>query len=331
MRSIKEVNKIVRQLKESIKQKQLMIYDKLLYESIISNNTKQLNKLFEIRMRGNLGFEETVMFKLACRNILCHIAAESKAKGRPLTPEESSEMDKIIRLRELFTEITNKNLNGLGCAVATKSLMRLMLYPLSKISTNQPREKIKQELEKFGCRKHDNVLARYNSELLPLIKFFNQKYLQYKDYSDPSKDRLIQCIEPEDKKYYSKVPDVKPTTTTEASKLAETKKSTFRKSVKNATTNLSTYDKLNNNQPYDSYRFGVALAGSPDIKMDKTGPSGSDFVMLDYSEADAKIRKGAEKTMGVKPSTSTGKKSKELPIINTSSPIAKSYRNKYGV
>ena len=106
----------------------------------------------------------------------------------------------------------------------------------------------------------------------------------------------------------------------------------LRKSTKQSMSNLSRYDTLdNNNHPYLAYRFGIALAGSPTEDMPKSGPLGSSFTMADYSDADTEIRKGAEKVMGVKQSSSTGKGSEELPHTNTVSPTAKPKKNKYGV
>lgn len=106
----------------------------------------------------------------------------------------------------------------------------------------------------------------------------------------------------------------------------------LRKSTKQSMSNLSRYDTLdNNNHPYLAYRFGIALAGSPTEDMPKSGPLGSSFVMADYSDADAEIRRGAEKVMGVKRSSSTGKGSEELPQTNTVSTVAKPKKNKYGV
>lgn len=96
--------------------------------------------------------------------------------------------------------------------------------------------------------------------------------------------------------------------------------------------NLTQYDQLDNNaNPYLAYRFGIALAGSPDGDIDQRGPIGSNFHTLDYTDADAEIRKGAEKVMGVKPSRSTGRGSEELPSVNATSPVAKPKKNKYGV
>lgn len=108
----------------------------------------------------------------------------------------------------------------------------------------------------------------------------------------------------------------------------------FRKSFTQASPNHTSYDYLdNNNHPYLAYRFGVALATSPNQDMKPEGPFGSDFSLIDYTDADAEIRKGAEKIMGVSPSRSTGKGSEELSngVINKSSPVAKPKKNKYGV
>ena len=108
----------------------------------------------------------------------------------------------------------------------------------------------------------------------------------------------------------------------------------LRKGVAQSMSNLTVYDQLdNNNNPYLAYRFGIALAGSPDDDMDKRGAIGSDFVMADYTDADTKIRKGAEKVMGVRSTKSTGKGSQELDgnIINKTSVVSTPKRNRYGV
>ena len=108
----------------------------------------------------------------------------------------------------------------------------------------------------------------------------------------------------------------------------------LRKGVAQSMSNLTVYDQLdNNNNPYLAYRFGIALAGSPDDDMDKKGAIGSDFVMADYTDAETAIRKGAEKVMGVRSTKSTGKGSLELDdtIINKVSPTAAVKRNRYGV
>jgi hypothetical protein len=112
-------------------------------------------------------------------------------------------------------------------------------------------------------------------------------------------------------------------------------KTALRKSVRQALPNLTTSTDLNNNNhPYLAYRFGVALAPSPNTEsVHDSGPIGSDFAMVDFSEGDAEIRRAAAKKMGIKFDKGTGKGSKELSdtIINKTSPVAKPKKNKYGV
>ena len=95
---------------------------------------------------------------------------------------------------------------------------------------------------------------------------------------------------------------------------------------------MTVYDSLNNSDSYTAYRFGVALAPSPDFTdMAKKSALANSFAMIDYTDADADIRKGAEKSMGVRSSSSTSAKSKELPSTNKVSPVAGVKRNKYGI
>jgi cytidyltransferase-like protein len=95
---------------------------------------------------------------------------------------------------------------------------------------------------------------------------------------------------------------------------------------------MTVYDSLNNSNSYTAYRFGVALAPSPDFTdMAKKSALANSFAMIDYTDADSDIRKGAEKSMGVRSSSSTSAKSKELPSTNKVSPVAGVKRNKYGI
>lgn len=113
---------------------------------------------------------------------------------------------------------------------------------------------------------------------------------------------------------------------------AKQERKSLRKSTKQSMSGLGSYDYLDNNShPYMAYRFGVALAGSPDSNMEPRGPIGSDFTTVDYTDGDAEIRKGAEKVLGIKQSRSTGKGSLELDSTNKVSPVAKPKRNKYGI
>lgn len=106
-----------------------------------------------------------------------------------------------------------------------------------------------------------------------------------------------------------------------------------RKSAQAAIPGMEYYDYLDNNaHPYMAYRFGLALAPSPNTEtMYPRGPTGSDLAIIDYTDADAEIRKGAEKLMGIKPTNSTSKGSEEVPTTYTKSPVAKNKRNQYGV
>lgn len=93
--------------------------------------------------------------------------------------------------------------------------------------------------------------------------------------------------------------------------------------LQGATPGLVTYSALdNNNSPYAAYRFGIALAASPRENDDDTeGALGSKFAMIDYSDADEVIRRGAEKKMGIHPTTNTGRGSEEVSDTYSQSPI----------
>lgn len=95
--------------------------------------------------------------------------------------------------------------------------------------------------------------------------------------------------------------------------------------------NTRIHPTLDNSNPYHSYRFGVALAGSPDTEFDKDGPVGQKMTTISYTTADDEIVRKAEKEIGAKGKDITSKKSLEYPETNTTSPIAKKKKNKYGV
>lgn len=101
---------------------------------------------------------------------------------------------------------------------------------------------------------------------------------------------------------------------TEATKL--------RKGAQRATPDMQSWPALNNNNsPYAAYRFGMALAGSPDQTMDKNGPIGGDFTTIGYTQADQEIMDGAAKIMGVTSKQQTSKNSLELDSIQKQSPV----------
>jgi hypothetical protein len=93
--------------------------------------------------------------------------------------------------------------------------------------------------------------------------------------------------------------------------------------LQGATPGLVTYSALhNNNSPYSAYRFGIALAASPrENDNDTEAALGSKFAMIDFSDADEAIRRGAEKKMGIRPTTNTGRGSEEAEGTNTTSPV----------
>lgn len=96
----------------------------------------------------------------------------------------------------------------------------------------------------------------------------------------------------------------------------------FRKAFHDASPDTETYRDLdNNNSPYLAYRFGIALAGAPDEKMDREGPVGGQFTTIGYSDADREILDGAKKLMGIKGSKQSSKGSKELNSTHAISPV----------
>lgn len=98
----------------------------------------------------------------------------------------------------------------------------------------------------------------------------------------------------------------------------------LRKGAQSATPDMQKYPALNNNNsPYAAYRFGIALAGSPDFSMDKSGPIGGDFVTIGYTTADKEILDAACLTMGIAAVQETTDDSIELPSVNKNSPTRK--------
>ena len=110
------------------------------------------------------------------------------------------------------------------------------------------------------------------------------------------------------------------------------RESNLRKGMLDAAPGLDAWPALNNNNnPYTAYRFGIAMAGAPESKSDKSGPNGGDFVTMSYTDGDAQILKAAAKQMGIKSSSIASKKSKETDDVHRVSPVANKKRNKYGI
>lgn len=98
----------------------------------------------------------------------------------------------------------------------------------------------------------------------------------------------------------------------------------LRAGAQKSTPDMHTWPALNNNNsPYSAYRFGIALAGSPDFdeEMDKNGPIGGDFTTIGYSSADREILDAAAKKMGIVSIQQTSKGSKELDSVTRNSPV----------
>lgn len=108
-------------------------------------------------------------------------------------------------------------------------------------------------------------------------------------------------------------------------------KEQLRQSVKDAMPAPRIHPTLDNSSPYHSYRYGIALAGSPTDDMDVDGPFGQKLLTIGYTEADREIIKHADKIIGAKSNKMGSDNSKEADFINKTSPVSKPKRNKYGV
>jgi hypothetical protein len=96
----------------------------------------------------------------------------------------------------------------------------------------------------------------------------------------------------------------------------------FNRSTRNATPGLRDFPALDNgNVPYLQYRFGLLLAGAPDIEGDPKGAVEGHLYATAYTDAEEEILDAASKVMGVTPRMRSSKKSKELESTNKISPV----------
>jgi hypothetical protein len=107
---------------------------------------------------------------------------------------------------------------------------------------------------------------------------------------------------------------------------------TQKAAIKNAMTipamNMST------GSAYMGWRMGIALAGAPDYptKMEADNWIGGDPLLSTYTEEEMEMVKAANLAVGGGPIQNwSGNRSQEIPGINTTSPVAKPKKNKYGV
>jgi hypothetical protein len=105
----------------------------------------------------------------------------------------------------------------------------------------------------------------------------------------------------------------------------------LRKSSVYALPDAEVFDDLDNSSPYHMYRFGVALAGSPDNFGNTDGPTRSNLVMIGYTEADRAIIDAAKVKQGRRSTKLSKKQSQETPDININSPVNPVKKNKYGI
>lgn len=96
----------------------------------------------------------------------------------------------------------------------------------------------------------------------------------------------------------------------------------FSRATQRATPGLRDWPALDNgNVPYLQYRFGLLMAGAPDVQADSTGAVEGHLYATAYTEAEEEILSAASKFMGVTPRRRSGKGSKELESTNKQSPV----------
>jgi len=93
---------------------------------------------------------------------------------------------------------------------------------------------------------------------------------------------------------------------------------------------------LRNTDPYMQYRYGVAVAAARadkagHIDFEQESPWAENLTQVMYAPEDEETIMLTSKMMGVKPTRITDNASRETKSTETTSPVAKSKRNKYGV
>ncbi len=102
------------------------------------------------------------------------------------------------------------------------------------------------------------------------------------------------------------------------------------KTLRNAGPYAKQYDDID--QYYGMYRFGIAMAKSPDDPGYSEGPAKDIPAVWMYSSGEEEIVNRAEKNQGIKGRVIIQKgPSEENKSINTVSPVATPKKNKYGV
>ena len=113
--------------------------------------------------------------------------------------------------------------------------------------------------------------------------------------------------------------------------ITEDSQGELRRSSVHSLPDADVFDDLDNSSPYHMYRFGVALAGSPDIFGKTDGPTRSNLVTIGYTDADREIINAAKRKQGRKTTKLSSRHSQETPEVNVQSAVAAKKTNKYGV
>lgn len=93
---------------------------------------------------------------------------------------------------------------------------------------------------------------------------------------------------------------------------------------------------LRNTDPYMQYRYGMAVAAARaddkgHIKFSQESSWAENLTQVMYAPEDEETIRLASKLMGVTPTRITDNASHESPTVKTTSPVAQTKRNRYGV
>lgn len=96
----------------------------------------------------------------------------------------------------------------------------------------------------------------------------------------------------------------------------------FRHDAMGALPDAHAWPDLDNSSGYLAYRFGVAMAGMPDQKMDVAGPTGLKMVTIGYTQADRDIIDATQGLVGTPKVRISPGGSQEMPDVSKVSPVA---------
>jgi len=96
----------------------------------------------------------------------------------------------------------------------------------------------------------------------------------------------------------------------------------FQSDVHASMPNGHIYPDLDNSSGYLAYRFGLAVAGMPDKKMDIAGPTGLKMVTIGYTQAEEDILDAAANLVGTPRVRLSTNGSQETKDVYKTSPVA---------